>query len=194
LAPAFLAGLVEGQRVKLVAGDVALVVPGGRHYAGANLASAPPTRSGNRTTSWLRAGACPQPGCGGPEPGQNGRVLQMRPARSSDKAAVARVVDSRCGWMEARELPSWRGARDDLVAQCDNPEGDVLTGRTDVGRHGLLRRLGSYQSRPGQPSGSSKNSRGVISGASYWICLRVRSGRACRSRGKRLLTGWSAPG
>jgi hypothetical protein len=27
--------------------------------------------------------------------------------------------------MEARGLPSWRGARDDLVAQRDNPEWDV---------------------------------------------------------------------
>jgi hypothetical protein len=27
--------------------------------------------------------------------------------------------------MEARGLPSWRGAADDLVAQCDNPEGDA---------------------------------------------------------------------
>jgi hypothetical protein len=49
----------------------------------------------------------------------------MRLARPSDKVAVARVVDARCGWMEARGLPSWRSATDDLVAQCDNPEGDV---------------------------------------------------------------------
>jgi len=55
----------------------------------------------------------------------NGRVLQMRLARTSDKTAVARVVGARCDWMEARGLPSWRGATDDLVAQCDNPEGDV---------------------------------------------------------------------
>jgi hypothetical protein len=27
--------------------------------------------------------------------------------------------------MEARGVPSWRGAADDLVAQCDNPERDV---------------------------------------------------------------------
>ena len=49
----------------------------------------------------------------------------MRLARSSDKVAVARVVGARCDWMEARGFPSWRGAVDDLVAQCDNPEGDV---------------------------------------------------------------------
>jgi hypothetical protein len=55
----------------------------------------------------------------------NGSVLQMRPARTSDKTAVARVVGARCDWMESRGLPSWRGAEDDLVAQCDNPEGDV---------------------------------------------------------------------
>jgi hypothetical protein len=53
------------------------------------------------------------------------RVLQMRLAQPSDKTAVARVVDARCDWMEARGLPSWRGARDDLVTQCDNSEGDV---------------------------------------------------------------------
>jgi hypothetical protein len=49
----------------------------------------------------------------------------MRLARPSDKTVVAQVVDARCGWMETKGLPSWRGARDDLVAQCDNPEGDV---------------------------------------------------------------------
>ena len=38
----------------------------------------------------------------------------MRPARPTDKTAVARVVDARCDWMEARSLPSWRGAGDDL--------------------------------------------------------------------------------
>lgn len=52
-------------------------------------------------------------------------VLQMRLAQASDRAAVARVVDARCDWLEARGLQSWRGARDDLVAQCDNAEGDV---------------------------------------------------------------------
>src|SRR5882724_3998950 len=55
----------------------------------------------------------------------NGRVLGMRLARPSHKAAVARVIDARCGWMEARGLPSWRDARGDLVAQCDNPDEDV---------------------------------------------------------------------
>jgi len=49
----------------------------------------------------------------------------MRLARLSDKTGVARVVDARCDWLEARGLPSWRGAKDDLVTQCDNPEGDV---------------------------------------------------------------------
>ena len=69
----------------------------------------------------------------------------MRLARPSDKAAVARVIDARCDWMEARELPSWRGARDELAAQCDNPEGDVwvlddevagVIGQTVVQRQG----------------------------------------------------------
>src|ERR1700722_4589906 len=55
----------------------------------------------------------------------NGRVLRMRPAQPSDKSAVARLIDARCGWMESRGLPSWRDAADDLVVQCDNPEGDV---------------------------------------------------------------------
>ena len=72
-------------------------------------------------------------------------VLQMRLAQSSDRAAVARVVDTRCDWMEARGLPSWRGARDDLVAQCDNPKDDVwvlddeadgVIGQTVVQRQG----------------------------------------------------------
>ena len=49
----------------------------------------------------------------------------MRLAQPWDRAAVARFVDARCDWLEARGLPSWRSARDDVVAQCDNPEGDV---------------------------------------------------------------------
>lgn len=49
----------------------------------------------------------------------------MRLARTSDTTAVARVVGARCDWMDARGLPSWRGAADDLVAQCDNPDSDV---------------------------------------------------------------------
>jgi hypothetical protein len=69
----------------------------------------------------------------------------MRLARPSDKAAVARVVDARCGWMEAKGLPSWRDATGGLVAQCDNPEGDVwvldheaagVIGQTVVQRQG----------------------------------------------------------
>lgn len=61
------------------------------------------------------------------------------------RTAVARVVDARCDWMEARGLPSWRGARDDLVAQRDNPEWDVwvlddeatgVIGQTVVQRQG----------------------------------------------------------
>jgi hypothetical protein len=49
----------------------------------------------------------------------------MRLAQPSDKPAVARVVDARCDWLEARGLPSWRGAKDDLVGSCDNPESDA---------------------------------------------------------------------
>jgi hypothetical protein len=49
----------------------------------------------------------------------------MRLARPSDKTAVARLIGARCDWMEARGLSSWREAAGDLVAQCDNPEGDV---------------------------------------------------------------------
>jgi hypothetical protein len=69
----------------------------------------------------------------------------MRLAQPSDKDAVARVVDARCDWLEARGLPSWRGARDDLIAQCDNGEGDVwvlddgtagVVGQTMVQREG----------------------------------------------------------
>jgi hypothetical protein len=47
--------------------------------------------------------------------GDNGCVLQMRLARPSDKTSVARVVGARCDWMEARRLPSWRNAADDLI-------------------------------------------------------------------------------
>lgn len=68
--------------------------------------------------------------------GNNGRVLQMRLAQPSDKTAVARVVGARCDWMEARGFPSWRGAADDLVAQCDNPEGDVWV--LDDGAAGVI--------------------------------------------------------
>jgi hypothetical protein len=72
-------------------------------------------------------------------------MLEMRPARSSDRTAVARVVDARCDWLEARGLPSWRGARDNLIDQCDNPGGDVwvlddaatgVIGQTVVQRQG----------------------------------------------------------
>lgn len=69
----------------------------------------------------------------------------MRLAQPADKTAIARVVDARCDWMESRGLPSWRGARDDLVAQCDNAEEDVwvlddevagVIGQTVVQRQG----------------------------------------------------------
>ena len=52
-------------------------------------------------------------------------MLQVRLAQPSDKAAVARVVDARCDWLEARGLASWREAKDELVASCDNSEKDV---------------------------------------------------------------------
>ena len=48
-------------------------------------------------------------------------MLQMRLARPTDKAAVARLLGARCDWLEARGLPSWRAATDDFVAECDNP-------------------------------------------------------------------------
>jgi hypothetical protein len=40
----------------------------------------------------------------------------MRLARPSDKTVVARVVDARCGWMETKGLPSWRGGRAGVAA------------------------------------------------------------------------------
>lgn len=61
-------------------------------------------------------------GCG---PVHNGRVLRMRLARPADKTAVSRLIGARCDWLEERRLASWRDAKDDLVAQCDNPEQDV---------------------------------------------------------------------
>jgi hypothetical protein len=69
----------------------------------------------------------------------------MRLAQPTDKTAVARVIDARCDWMEARGLPSWRSARDDLVSQCDNAEADIwvlddkatgVIGQTVVQRQG----------------------------------------------------------
>lgn len=52
-------------------------------------------------------------------------MLTMRPAGSQDRDAVRTMISARCGWMEARGLPSWRPRLDDLVAQTDNPCGDV---------------------------------------------------------------------
>ncbi|MFI0366449.1 GNAT family N-acetyltransferase [Actinomadura sp. 1N219] len=52
-------------------------------------------------------------------------MFVMRPASRSDRSQVARVVEARCDWLERRGLESWRDALDDLVAQCDNPDGDV---------------------------------------------------------------------
>ncbi|MDL4812776.1 GNAT family N-acetyltransferase [Actinomadura opuntiae] len=49
----------------------------------------------------------------------------MRPATVTDKAQVARLAEARCSWLEERNEPSWRDAVEDLVAQCDNPSGDV---------------------------------------------------------------------
>ena len=72
-----------------------------------------------RTTGGGRALPLGRPGPTDRGRDHNGLVLEMRLARPSDKAAaVARMVDARCDWMEARELPSWRGARDGLVTQC----------------------------------------------------------------------------
>lgn len=57
--------------------------------------------------------------------GQYGSMLRMRPAGSQDRDAVRAMISARCDWMEARDLPSWRPRLDDLVAQTDNPCGDV---------------------------------------------------------------------
>ena len=60
----------------------------------------------------------------------------MRLAQPSDKDSVAQVIDARCDWLEARGLPSWRDAKDHLVAQCDNPERDVWV--LDDGNVGVI--------------------------------------------------------
>ncbi|MCP2340276.1 GNAT family N-acetyltransferase [Actinomadura rupiterrae] len=52
-------------------------------------------------------------------------MMQMRLATGADRPQVARLVEARCVWQEGRGLPSWRSALDDLVAQCDNPDGDL---------------------------------------------------------------------
>ncbi|PRX01071.1 UNVERIFIED_ORG: hypothetical protein CLV66_12729 [Actinomadura viridilutea] len=46
------------------------------------------------------------------------------------------MIEARCAWMEQRGLPSWRGAVDELVAQCDNPCGDVWVLESD--EHGVV--------------------------------------------------------
>ncbi|GAB3964967.1 hypothetical protein GCM10029978_026650 [Actinoallomurus acanthiterrae] len=55
----------------------------------------------------------------------NGLMMQMRLATTADKAQVLDMAQARCAWMERKGLPSWWDAVDDLVAQCDNPDGDV---------------------------------------------------------------------
>jgi hypothetical protein len=60
----------------------------------------------------------------------------MRLAQPSDKTAVARLIGARCDWMDTRGLPTWRDAAGDLVAQCDNPEGDVWV--LDDGAAGVI--------------------------------------------------------
>ncbi|MFD0899084.1 GNAT family N-acetyltransferase [Actinomadura sediminis] len=51
--------------------------------------------------------------------------MEMRPAVTADRPEVARMVEARCAWLERRGLQSWRDALHDLVAQCENPAGDV---------------------------------------------------------------------
>ncbi|MDX3851105.1 GNAT family N-acetyltransferase [Streptomyces sp. AK02-01A] len=62
----------------------------------------------------------------------------MRPAATSDRPAVAKMIHARCDWMERRGLPTWRESVDDLAGQCDNPYGDVwlleMDGSRIVGR------------------------------------------------------------
>jgi len=58
----------------------------------------------------------------------------MRLAQPSDQAAVARVIDARSDWMEARGLPSWRGVKDDVWVLDD--EADGVIGQTVVQRQG----------------------------------------------------------
>lgn len=69
----------------------------------------------------------------------------IRPAAGADGPEVARLIGSRCDWMEEKGLPSWRTAMDDLVSQCNNPCGDVwvleldgtgIVGRTTVQEQG----------------------------------------------------------
>ncbi|WP_170026643.1 GNAT family N-acetyltransferase [Actinomadura oligospora] len=52
-------------------------------------------------------------------------MMEMRPAIRSDEFQVRTLVDARCAWQEARGLESWRPALEHMVAQCDNPDGDV---------------------------------------------------------------------
>ena len=52
-------------------------------------------------------------------------MLVMRPASTADRQGVRAVIAARCDWLEANGMPSWRPSLDDLVAQTDNPCGDV---------------------------------------------------------------------
>lgn len=65
-------------------------------------------------------------------------MLVMRPATPADRQGIRDMIAARCAWLEEKGLPSWRPSLEDLVAQTDNPCGDVwvleLDGSRVVGR------------------------------------------------------------
>ena len=95
-------------------------------------------------------------------------------------------AEPRCGARHGRGLGRVRRPESHAAGRA-RTEGDLYRPLRAVSP-------GSYHSRSDQPSGSSKNSWGVISGVSYWICPRVGSSRACRSRGLISWTGRAASG
>ena len=111
----------------------------------------------------------------GQSPGRSSGVPQMRLARPTDKSAVARVADARCDWMETRSLPSWRGARDDdLMAQCDKPEGDVWSSMT--GR-GMMRQTEDSPASTARSPGSRSSRRTCRRSTATW-CRSTRTSTA----------------
>jgi hypothetical protein len=111
--------------------------------------------------------------------GRNGRVLQMRLARPSDKGRRRPVIDARCDWMEARELPSWRCARDDLMARWANPRGTCGSSMTRPRGDGADRRAAA-----GAGVGWTEAERAepvlYLSGSLMaWWAVDLAAGRAC---------------
>jgi hypothetical protein len=111
----------------------------------------------------------------------------MRLARPSDKAVLARVIDARCDWMQARELPSWRGARDDMVAHsAPTPRrkgGSILDGEAAgvIGQTVVQRLLDQFREALPQ-AGVARVLGQAAGGAQRILRTRPRIGRSSSGR------------